>query len=97
MATVVIFDCGYGCCAFVHDIRRSKPMIPTGMPDTSTPLPLEFFVNSRCPPGSSPVLPAAEPVETTGEDLPAKDLPAAKGGIDIPSGPLARPDKATKG
>ena len=35
----VIFDYGYGCCAFAHDIRGSKPMIPTGMPDTSTPLP----------------------------------------------------------
>ena len=34
----VIFNYGYGCCAFAHDIRGSKPMIPTGMPDTSTPL-----------------------------------------------------------
>ena len=61
----VIFDYGYGCCAFAHDIRGSKPMIPAGMPDTSTPLPPEFFVNPRCPPGPSSVLPAAEPVETT--------------------------------
>ena len=35
----VIFDYGYGCCAFAHDIRGGKPMIQVGMPDTSTPLP----------------------------------------------------------
>ena len=35
----VIFDYGYDCCAFAHDIRGGKPMIPVGMPDTSTPLP----------------------------------------------------------
>ena len=93
----MIFDYGYDCCAFAHDIRGSKPMIPVGMPNTSTPLLPEFFVNPRCPPSSSLVLPAAEPVENTGEDFPAKDLPAAKGGVDIPSGPLARPDKATEG
>ena len=45
----VIFDYGYDCCAFMHDIHGSKPMIPVGMPDTSTPLPPEFFVNPRCP------------------------------------------------
>ena len=37
-SSVVIFNYGYGCCAFVHDIRGSKPKIPLGMPDTSTPL-----------------------------------------------------------
>ena len=49
----VIFNYGYGCCAFAHDICGSKPMIPAGMPDTSEPLPLEFFVNPRCPPSAS--------------------------------------------
>ena len=29
----VIFDYGYSCCDFAHDIRGSKPMIPAGMPD----------------------------------------------------------------
>ena len=27
----VIFDYGYGCCAFTHYIRGSKPMISAGM------------------------------------------------------------------
>ena len=45
----VIFNYGYGCCAFAHNIFGSKPGIPVGMPSTSNPLPLEFFVNPRCP------------------------------------------------
>ena len=39
----VIFNYGYGCCAFAHDICRSKPMIPARMPDTLELLHLEFF------------------------------------------------------
>ena len=31
----VIFNYGYGCCAFAHNICGSKPMILVGMPDTS--------------------------------------------------------------
>ena len=45
---------GYGCCAFTHNICGSKPMIPAGMPDTSTPFTPEFFVNPRCPSGAVP-------------------------------------------
>ena len=71
-------------------------MIPTGMPDASIALTPDFFVNPRCPPGSSSVLPAADPAEIFGEDLPAKDIPAAKGGVDISSGPLTGPDKEPK-
>ena len=70
-------------------------MIPTGMPDTSTPLTPEFFVNPRCPPGSSSVLSTTEPVKTAGEDLVDKDLPGAEGGVNILLGPPARPDKVT--
>ena len=63
----VIFNYGYDCCAFAHDICGSKPMIPAGMPGTSLPLPPEFFVNPRCPPGSLSVLPAGKPIETLEE------------------------------
>ena len=84
----VIFYYGYGFCAFAHDIRGSKPMIPVRIPDTSTPLPPEFFVNPRCPLGSSSVLLAAKPIETTREDLPVKDPPAAEEGVDIPPEPV---------
>ena len=50
-------------------------------------------MNLRLPLGSSSVLPAAEPVETTGEDFPAADLPAAKEGVDILPEPPTRLDR----
>ena len=50
-----IFNYGYGCCAFTHNIYGSKPKIPDRMPGTSEPLTLEFFVNPRCPPVVVPV------------------------------------------
>ena len=40
----VIFNYGYGCCAFAHNICGSEPLIPVGMPDTSTPFAPDFFV-----------------------------------------------------
>ena len=92
----VIFNYGYGCCAFTHDIRGRKTLIPARMPDASTALTTYFFVNPRCPPGSSSVLPAIDPVEIIGEDLPTKDLPVAEGGVDISSGPPTIPDKEPK-
>ena len=92
----VIFNYGYGCCAFAHNIRGIKSLIPAGMPDALTALTINFFVNPQCPPGCSSVLPAIDPVEITGEDLPTKDLLAAEGGVDIPSGPPTVPDKEPK-
>ena len=89
----VIFNYGYGCCAFAHNICGSEPLIPIGMPDTLTPLTPEFFVNPRCPPSSSFVFLAIEPVETFEEDLSVKDLSTTEGGVNILLGPLARPDK----
>ena len=89
----VIFNYRYGFCTFVHNICGSEPLIPIGMPDTSTPLTLEFFVNPLCPPSSSYVFPVVEPVETFEEDFLAKDLLGAKGGVDIPPGSPARSDK----
>ena len=89
----VIFNYNYGCCAFVHNICGSEPLIPAGMPDTSTPLTPEFFVNPRCLSSSSSVFPDAEPVKTIGEDLLAKSLPTAGDGVDISLRPPARSDK----
>ena len=48
----VIFNYGYGCYAFAHNICGSELGIPDGMPDTLTPLPPKFFVNPRCPSGA---------------------------------------------
>ena len=93
----VIFNYGYGCCAFAHNIRGTKPKIPIGMPDTSTPLTPEFFVNPRCPSGSSLALSTAEPAKTAEEDLVDKGLPGAEEEVDILLEPSARPGEATKG
>ena len=92
----VIFNYGYGCYAFAHDIHGIKPKIPPGMPDTSTPLTPEFFVNLRCPPGSSFTLPTAEPFETAEEFLADKGLPGVKGENDILLEPPAGPSEAIK-
>ena len=92
----VIFNYGYDCCAFTHNIRWSKPLIPARMPEASTTLTPDFFMNPRCPPCSSSVLPATDLVEITGEDFPAKDLSAVEGGVDIPSGPSIVPNKEPK-
>ena len=75
----VIFKYGYGCCAFAHDICGSKPMIPARMPDTSEPLPPEFFVNPRCPPSASSDPPAAAAVR---EEPPALSPLDVVDGID---------------
>ena len=49
-ALEVIFAYGYGCFVFKHNICRDLPEVPEGMPDSADSLPLEFFVNPKCPP-----------------------------------------------
>ena len=93
----VIFNYGYGCCAFAHGIRGSKPKIPLRMPDTSTPLTPKFFVNLRCPPISSFALSTSEPIETAEEALADKSLPGAEGEVDILLEPPTRLGEATEG
>ena len=86
----VIFNYGYSCYAFAHNICGSKPLIPAGMPDTTKPLPPEFFINPRCPPSASFDLPAAATIK---EEPSAKSLSAIDDGIDIPLEPPARADE----
>ena len=93
----VIFNYGYDCCAYEHDIRGSKPRIPPGIPDTSTPLTSEFFVNPRCPLGSSFAVSSTEPIETTEEDLAGKGLSGAEGEVGILLEPPVGPGEATEG
>ena len=50
----MIFNHGYGCCAFTHNICGSQPEVPDEMPDTSKILSQEFFINPRCPLGVVP-------------------------------------------
>ena len=44
-----LFNYGYGCCVFTHNIYRSKPQIQDGMSDPSIPLTPEFFANPLYP------------------------------------------------
>ena len=86
----VIFNYGYECCAFAHNIYGSKSMILAEMPDMSKPLPPEFFINPRCPPSVSSDLPT---VATIREELLAKSPLAVVDGINIPPEPPAREDE----
>ena len=74
----VIFNYWYDCCAFVHNICRSQPEVPDGMPDTSKPLSPEFFINLQCPSGA--VLAEAGSINVrSGEvtNVPEREAPAA--------------------
>ena len=73
-----LFNYGYGCCAFLHNICGSKPQIPDGMPNPLVPLTAEFFANPRCPPGASAVASALDPIAVSGEDR-SENSPAAAG------------------
>ena len=66
-----LFNYGYGCCVFMHNIYGSKPQIPDGMPNPSVPLTRKFFANPRCPPGTSAAAPALDPVAISREDCSA--------------------------
>ena len=56
-----LFNYGYGCCVFTHNICGSKPQISDGMPDPSVLLTPKFFANPRCPPSTSYAAPAHDP------------------------------------
>ena len=56
-----LFNYGYGCCVFTHNICGSKPQISDGMSDPSVPLTPEFFANPCCPPSTSSAVLAPDP------------------------------------
>ena len=82
----VIFNYGYGCCAFAHNICGNKPKIPDGMPGTLEPLTQEFFVNPRCPPVSVPVWAVIAPKAGVSEEVEHSSTAEAKVG-DNPDSP----------
>ena len=73
---VTLFNYGYGCCAFAHNICGSKPEIPDGMPNPSVPLTAEFFANPRCPPSTSAAASTPGSVVLIEEDRSTLNLPA---------------------
>ena len=86
----VIFNYGYGCCVFAHNICGSEPMIPAGMPDTTKPLPPEFFINPRCPLSASFDLPSVVDIR---KEPSAKSPLATDDGIYIPLEPSTKVDE----
>ena len=73
-----LFNYGYGCCVFTHNICGSKPQIPDGMSNPSVPLTPEFFANHRCPPSTSSAAPAPNPTAVSREERPESSPIAAR-------------------
>ena len=73
-----LFNYGYGCCAFAHNICGSKPEIPEGMPNPSVPLTVDFFANPRCPPSASIAASALDPIVVSEGDR-SVNSPSATG------------------
>ena len=73
----VIFNYGYGFCAFAYNIYGSEPVIPNGMSDTSKLLPPEFFIIPRCPSSGASGVPTVNPdadVREAGKSLPSVEV-----------------------
>ena len=87
-----LFNYGYGCCVFTHNICRSKPQIPDGMSDPTVPLTLEFFANPRCPPSISSATPTPDPAIVSNEQCLKNSLTAAGEEATLPMGPPASSD-----
>ena len=80
-----LFNYDYGCCAFAHNICRSKPEIPDGMPNPSVPLTADFFANPRCPPGASTAASSLDPVVINEGDRSVNSPSAAGVEVVIPT------------
>ena len=88
----MLFNYGYGCCVFTHNICGSKPQIPDGMSDPLVLLTLEFFANPRCPPSISSAAPALDPAAVSKEECPENSPTASGEEAILPIGPLASSD-----
>ena len=79
-----LFNYGYGCCVFTHNICGSKPQIPDGMSNPSVPLTPKFFANPRCPPSTSSAAPVPDPAAVSREERPENSLTAAGDEATLP-------------
>ena len=91
-----LFNYGYGCCVFTHNICRSKPQIPDGMPDPSVPLTPEFFANPRCLPSTSSAAPAPDPIAVGREECPGNSPTVTGEEATLPMDPPASSDGEVK-
>ena len=81
-----LFNYGYGCYVFTHNICGSKPQIPDGMPDPSVPLTPYFFANPRCPSITSSAAPAPDPAAVSREERPENSPTTAGEEETLPMG-----------
>ena len=84
-----LFNYGYGCCAFTHNICGSKPQIPDGMPNPSILLTTKFFANPRCPPGASAAASTLAPIAVSREERSENSPVAAREEAILPIDLLA--------
>ena len=91
-----LFNYGYGCYVFTHNICGSKAQILNGMSDPSVPLTLEFFANPRCPPSSLSVAPASDPTAVSREKRPENSPTTAGEKVTLPMGLPASSDGGVK-
>ena len=80
-----LFNYGYGCCAFAHNICGSKPEILDVMLNPSVPLTVDFFANPRCPPGASAAASSLDPVVISEGDRSVNSPSAARVEVVIPT------------
>ena len=88
----MLFNCGYGCYVFSHNICGSKPHIADGMPDPSVSLTPEFFANPHCPPSISLAAPVLDPAAVRKEGCLENSPTAAGEEVILPMGPPASSD-----
>ena len=87
-----LFNYGYGCCIFTHNICERKPQIQDGMPDPSIPLTPEFFTNLCYPPSISSAAPTPDPAVVSKEQCPKNSPTVAGEEATLPMGPSASSD-----
>ena len=87
-----LFNYGYGCYVFTHNICGSKPQISDGIPDPSVPLTPEFFANPRCPLSISLASLAPDLAAVSKEQYPKNSSTAAGEEATLPMGPSASLD-----
>ena len=83
-----LFNYGYGCCVFMHNICGSRPHIQDGMLNPFVLLTPEFFVNPRCLPSVLSAAAAPEPAKEHPETSPI----AAGEEMILPMDPSAEQD-----
>ena len=84
-----LFNFGYGCCVFTHNICGSNPQIPDGMPNSSVSLTVKFFSNPCCPSGASAAASGLAPIAVSGEERLKNSLVAAGEEAVLPTDLLA--------